>query len=298
MRFRYIKGVRFRIAAFLALVLGGCTQAFFQPHGMLVHTPDHFGLDYEPLVLRAQDGTALFAWFLPARGKPRATVLHLHGNAENISTHIASVAWMPAAGFNVLTLDYRGYGRSGGSPSLEGLQMDVDAGMQALLHRSDVDPRRIVVFGQSLGAALAVYYVANSPRRGNVRALVLDSAFSDYRRIAREKLSAHIITWAFQWLPALTVDNDYTPENSVQAVSPIPLLLIHGERDEIVPPAHSERLYALAREPKELWIVPDAGHIEAMRIESVRRRLADFILRHTTALDPPRSETDRRGISP
>jgi uncharacterized protein len=272
-------------AAALTLLLAGCTQAFFQPHSVLVSTPDRFGLEYEPVELQAEDGTALFAWFLPARGEARTTVLFLHGNAENISTHFANVAWMPAAGFNVLALDYRGYGRSGGSPSLKGAQMDIDAAMQALLARPDVDPQRIVVFGQSLGAALAVHYVAHSPRRKNVRAVVLDSPFSDYRLITREKMAGYFITWPFQWLPALTVDNDYSPQASVRAVSPIPLLLIHGEQDEVVPVEHSKRLYAGAMEPKDLWVLPNAGHIQAVRSESVRKRLTEFLLSHTKTGD-------------
>ena len=122
--------MRARLALLLALGLAGCTSTFFQPHRVLVQTPAQLGMDYQELGLRAQDGTALNAWYLPARGPARATVLYLHGNAENISTHFANVAWMPVEGFNVLALDYRGYGASGGSPSLAGVQLDIDAAMR------------------------------------------------------------------------------------------------------------------------------------------------------------------------
>ena len=273
--------MRTRLALLLVLSLAGCTSTFFQPHRVLVQTPAQLGMDYQELGLRAQDGTALNAWYLPARGPARATVLYLHGNAENISTHFANVAWMPVEGFNVLALDYRGYGASGGSPSLAGVQLDIDAAMRALLARPDVDPERIVVFGQSLGGALAIHYAAHGALRGRLRALVADSAFSDYREITREKLAGFFLTWPFQWLPWLTVDNDYSPAASVGALSPLPLLLIHGERDVVIPPRHSRRLYELAGEPKELWIVPDAGHIQALRSESVRRRLAEVFARGT-----------------
>jgi uncharacterized protein len=266
----------------LALCLAGCTQAFFQPHRILVNTPESFGVDYRPLELRADDGTELYSWFLPARGEARATVLFLHGNAENISTHFASVAWMPAAGFNVLALDYRGYGRSGGSPSLRGAQLDIDAAMQALLARPDVDPKRIIIFGQSLGGALAIHYVAHSAHRANVRAVVVDSPFSDYRLISKEKLAGSLITWPFQWLPSLTVNNDYSPQASVHALSPIPLLLIHGDQDAVVPSHHSQRLYDGASQPKDLWIVPDAGHIQSLKSAPIRNRLTEFLQRHTS----------------
>ncbi|OGA41589.1 MAG: hypothetical protein A3G28_01680 [Betaproteobacteria bacterium RIFCSPLOWO2_12_FULL_68_19] len=265
------------------LFVAGCTQAFFQPHRYIVATPGQYGVEYQPVEFKAADGTALFAWFLPARGAPRATVLYLHGNAENISTHFANVAWMPAAGFNVLALDYRGYGGSQGSPTLEGVQLDIDAAMRTLLARPDVDPARIIIFGQSLGGSLAIHYGARSAYRGNVRAIVVDSAFSDYRRIVREKLASFFLTWPFQWLLPQTVDNDFSPSASVRAVSPIPLLFIHGERDTVVSVEHSQRLFERAASPKELWILPEAGHIQAVRDKAVRARLAEFLTRRAAA---------------
>lgn len=269
-----------RAALALALVLscGACTSVFFQPDRTLFQTPGLYGLEYQPVELHAADGTELFAWFLPARGKARGSVLFLHGNGQNISTQFANVAWMPAAGFNVLALDYRGYGGSQGEPSLPGVLLDIDAAMRALLLRPDVDPERIVIFGQSLGGALAIHYLAHCRYRDRVRALVVDSAFSDYERIGREKLAAAVITWPFQWFASLAIDNRYSPEASVALISPIPLLFIHGDADTIVPLHHSRRLYELAGYPKDLWVVPGAGHIQAMKDRDVRRRLAQYLL--------------------
>ena len=271
--------MRVLFVSFITLFAAGCTQAFFQPQRMLIDTPESAGLRYEALSLRADDGIELFTWFLPARGTPQATVLFLHGNAENISTHFTNVAWMPDEGFNVLALDYRGYGKSAGSPSLAGLQLDIDAALRTLRERPDVDPRRIVLFGQSLGGALAIHYAARGEHRSGLRAVIADSAFSDYRLIVQEKMADFFLTWPLQWLPVLTVDNDYSPRAAVQAVSPTPLLLIHGERDTLVPPHHSRQLYEGAGEPKELWLAPAAGHIQALRDPALRRRLSDFVRR-------------------
>jgi fermentation-respiration switch protein FrsA (DUF1100 family) len=270
-------GARALVAFFAALLLAGCTGTFFQPDRRLAATPAALGLAYQPVSLHAIDGTELFAWFLPARGEARATVLFLHGNAENISTHFANVAWMPAAGFNVLALDYRGYGGSAGTPSLAGVQLDIDAAMRALVERRDLAPKRIVVLGQSLGGALAIYYVAHSRYRDRICALITDSAFSDYRRIASEKLAGFALTWPLQWLPALTVDDDYAAERAVAAVSPIPLVLIHGDADAIVPASHAQRLFERAAEPKALWRVPGAGHIQGLHDADVRRRLTETL---------------------
>lgn len=264
-------------AILLALALGGCTQVFFQPHRARIATPGQFGLAYEEVRFRSQDGTALYGWFLPANGKAAGTVLFLHGNAENISTHIASVAWLPARGFNVFLFDYRGYGASDGTPTLAGVQKDIEAAMQILLSRTDIDRDRIIVFGQSLGGALAAYYVAHSQSRDAIRALVIDSAFSSYQGIVREKLAAIWLTWPFQWLPALSVDERFSPLRAMKLISPIALLIIQGDQDTIVPPHHAQRLYDAALEPKQLWIVPGAGHIQSLCAAAMQDRLVDYL---------------------
>jgi len=272
------------IPALLATLLAGCNSLFFYPEHAIVDTPQRHGIEYQTIEFRAVDGVKLSAWFLPSHaadgGKAKGTVLFLHGNAENISTHFRNVAWLPAEGFNVLALDYRGYGASEGTPSVAGVQLDIDAAMRALLARPDVNPDRIVVFGQSLGGALAIAYVARSAYRAHIRAVVADSAFSDYRRIVRQKLAGTWFTWPLQWLPYLTVDNTYSPAASVRAVSPIPLLLIHGDQDAVVPYSHSQELFELAADPKELWIVPGAGHTLALANDSVRKRLVEYLERY------------------
>jgi fermentation-respiration switch protein FrsA (DUF1100 family) len=268
---------RAAVAVFATLLLAGCTHLFFYPMRELVQTPQRLGLAYEDVEFRAQDGVKLHGWFLPAQGRALGTVLFAHGNAENISTHIASVAWMPARGFNVFLFDYRGFGASEGTPSLEGAQRDIDAALRTVLARGDVDKERVVVFGQSLGGALTAYFVAHTPLRASVRALVIESAFSDYTEIAREKLAASWLTWLFQWLAFVAVDNRFSPLPSMQDISPIPLLVIHGKEDRIVPPVHARRLYNAAREPKELWLVPGAGHIQATHLAAERERLTAYL---------------------
>ena len=265
------------LALLILLLATGCTTVFFQPSGAIYETPGQYGIDYQPVEFKAADGTALFAWFLPARGDAKATVLYLHGNAQNISAHFPNVAWMPAAGFNVLAIDYRGYGGSEGKPSLSGVQLDIDAAMRVLLARPDVNPDRIIVFGQSLGGALAIHYVAHSAYRSHIKAVIADSPFSDYRQVAQEKLADLVITWPLQWLPTFTVNNDYSPIASVAALSPIPLLLIHGQRDGVVGAHHSRALFETAQEPKALWSIEDTGHIGALRDSKVRKRLAEFL---------------------
>ncbi|MEQ1881976.1 MAG: alpha/beta hydrolase [Burkholderiales bacterium] len=226
---------------------------------------------------QSADNIELFGWFLPATQDAAGTILFLHGNAENISTHISAVVWLPEAGFNVFLFDYRGYGASAGSPSLAGAQKDIDAAMYTLLERTDIDTYRVVVYGQSLGGALAAYNIALSPYRNHVRALIVDSAFSSYTGITREKLASIWLTWPFQWLASVSVDENYSPLPTIKKISPIPLLVIHGDQDAIVPVHHGRRLYDAALEPKQLWVIPETGHIQAVRQSSLRERFIAYL---------------------
>jgi uncharacterized protein len=278
--------MRARLAAVLAgLVATACTAVFFQPHRIQVSTPDQLGLAYQDVRFKARDGVELFGWFLPAKGPALGTILQLHGNAENISTHFANLAWMPARGFNVFIFDYRGYGASEGEPTLEGVQLDIDSAMETLLSRGDVDKDHVVIYGQSLGGALAAYYVAHSSHRDRIRALILESAFSDYVDIVQEKFAEHWITWPFQWIPLLSVDDRFSPLPVMAKISPIPLLILHGDQDLVVPVHHARRLYDAAREPKQLWIVAGAGHIQTTGSQAQRDRLVAW-LREVLAAPP------------
>lgn len=258
------------------VLLTGCNSVFFQPQSKEYLTPDALGLAYENVTLSGGEGQ-LHAWWLPAKGKAEGTVLFLHGNAENISTHIASVYWLPAQNYNVLLLDYRGYGRSQGVPTVAGALEDINSAMQHLLQRKDVDPGRIVVLGQSLGGALSIYYVAHSPYRANIKALIVESPFSSYRDIAREKLDAVWLTWPLQWPLSFTIDDDYSPLPAVAQLSPIPLLLIHGDKDRIIPLHHGEKLFAAAGQPKAFWRVPEGEHIAAFRRINYREQLVQYL---------------------
>jgi uncharacterized protein len=282
---RLLKAARRRGAGILAFaLLAGCTQLFLYPGHMQVLHPRTLGLAHEDFWLTAPDGARLHGWHLRAAGTPRGTVLHLHGNAENISTFIGAVHWLPAAGYDVRLVDYRGYGQSEGTATIDNVHEDARLALQDLLER----PGPLFVFGQSLGGSAAIHAVANEPRRARLSAVITEGAFSSYSSIARQKMDQFWLTWPLQYPLSWLFSDRYAAVDAVTRLAPVPLLVMHGEHDEVVPPSHAQRLYAAARAPRELWIVPGSGHVNAFTKAENREILLAFLARSAAAASSAR----------
>lgn len=266
-------------------LLSGCEALLFYPQSTLLRTPAQVGVTYEDVVLDGEGGVTLHAWWLPAE-IPRATLIFAHGNAENISTHLAGVYWLPAQGINVLLVDYRGYGRSTGYPSVSGAVSDLQVAVRWLEDKETGLPW--FALGQSLGASLMGAAVTGLPPDGrrHLAGVVLDAGFSEYARIAKEQAAKHWLTWSFQYPAAWAMPDGYDLSESVPAISPAPLLLIHGERDAVIGVEHARRLYAAAKAPKQLFLY-DGGHIETFQRPEGREALLDFIASSLRQWAPP-----------
>jgi len=259
----------------LALLCGGCSSLLFYPQRQLVENPLLLRFPAEDVSFSSTDGVRLHGWLLRPAGPSRGSILVLHGNAENISTHVNSVLWLVQEGFTVFIFDYRGYGLSEGKPAIEGVHRDAAAALGTLLGLPGVDRKRVAVLGQSLGGAIAIHLVATTPHRKAVRALVVDSPFADYRLIAREKLGGFFLTWPFQYPLSLLFNNDYSPLRFVGGVAPVPLIVIADENDPIVPPRHGRLLREAAGPAAELWTTSGRGHVGSFADPQLRRALVE-----------------------
>lgn len=267
------------IVLFLLLTCQGCVgRQFYHPDHTTYDTPDRHGLRYEEVTFHSKDGTRLTGWFIPSVGSSKGTIIHFHGNAQNMTSHFTFVSWLPKEGFNLFLFDYRGYGQSAGTPDRRGVYDDSVAALEYVAMRSDVDRNRLLVLGQSLGGANAVAAVGANSFPG-IRAVVIESAFASYRSIVQDKIGQiSLLSFLKRPLSYLLTGNSYSPDAVVERIAPVPLLLIYGTDDPVVPFEHGKRLYAKARQPKELWTITGGGHTGAFSVPGspYRQRLVQF----------------------
>jgi len=251
---------------------------FYHPDHVVYDSPGRHGLKYEEITFQSRDGVRLSGWFVPAVGKAVGTVIHFHGNAQNMTSHFGFVSWLPEQGFNLLAFDYRGYGKSAGKADRQGLYDDSMAALDYLAQRPGLDHQRLLVLGQSLGGVNAIAALGSSPRKG-IRAVAIDSAFASYRSIVRDKIAAMPLLSLLRWpLSYLLIDDQHSPDAVIADIAPTPLLIIHGTADPVIPYAHGKRLFALAGEPKLLWTIEGGEHTSAFMDAAggYRKRLVTF----------------------
>ena len=222
------------------------------PDRELYGDPADVGLAFTDLTIPTEDGERLHAWWIPTRATAaQGHVLFFHGNAGNISHRLEHALALTAAGLDVLLVDYQGYGGSTGRPSEEGLHRDARAARAALLAGGRVDPARLVYMGESLGGAVALRLAVEAPPL----ACVLQSTFTSLREVARQHYPA----------PLSALAGDAYPNRERIALLSAPVLILHGDVDEIVPVAHAVALFEAAPEPRRLRVVPGAGHNDLVR---------------------------------
>jgi uncharacterized protein len=250
-----------------------CTSVFYFPTNELKIFPSDLGIQYEEKVIYS-DGLKLYGWYLPASIKKQGTVLFLHGNAQNIANHLQSVAWMPEQGLEVYLFDYRGYGLSEGRPSPAGIHTDT---LEMINAAHEENQNCIILFGQSLGATVALYAASYNNVQEKLCAVIADSPFAEYRGIVREKLQTTWLTYPFSYPLSFLVSNKFSPLYRVSNISPVPVLFIHGKSDKTISSTNSEQLFYYAKEPKDLWLVSKVDHIQVLSIPIYRMKLLEYL---------------------
>jgi fermentation-respiration switch protein FrsA (DUF1100 family) len=228
------------VLAYLALVNG---WLFVQQPAMVFHparsmdaVPEDWGLAYEEVSMNTPDGLELHGWYIPRSGA-RRVLLFLHGNAGNISHRGDSLAIFHRLGLNVLIFDYRGYGRSQGKPGEKGLYLDAEAAWRYLVEKRGVPAENIVVFGRSLGGAVAAHLAAHVQPAG----LILESTLSSTRDFAQSlhPLLSRMVVMRYGFDTVASLAGVHCP-----------VLVLHSRADDIMPYHLGEKVYRAAHQPK------------------------------------------------
>ncbi len=266
------------VSSFLAVVVGSYlvivalawsfqAKLVFYPSSRLTATPADIGLTYEEVKLTTSDGVGIHGWFIPGpkrAGSPAA--LFFHGNAGNISNRLEMIRIIHDLGLACLIIDYRGYGRSGGTPSEQGLYRDSRAAWSWLVEKRGCKPKEVVVWGRSLGGAVAAGLAAET----SPGALIVESCFTSMPDLGQK---------VYPFLPARYISRFRFPAEEYLQRADSPILVVHSRDDEVVPVAFGRRLFEAAPEPKQFLEI-SGGHNEGFivseekYIEGLRRFLS------------------------
>ena len=242
-------------------------KGIYYPTKEIESTPMNAGLKYEDVFFNTDDGLKLNGWFVSAEN-PRGTLLFCHGNAGNISHRIEIIKVFNKLNLNVFIFDYRGYGRSQGNPTEEGLYQDAQAAYKYLLGRKNINKEAIVIYGKSIGANVAIDLTS----KVTVAALISESGFSSAYDMGKKLFPYLPVKWI------ITIKYDALAK--IKNIT-IPKLIIHSQDDEIVPFKLGKKLFEAAPPPKEFYQM-QGGHNEAffMAMEEYSSKINSFLSKY------------------
>ena len=228
-------------------------RLIFIPDKDLYTTPGDWGLEYDDVTFHTEDGLKLNGWFIPGKTKSLTddnlfTLLWFHGNAGNISHRLENIKMLyDRVHINIFIFDYRQYGKSEGKVSEQGTYIDARAALVYLKSRKDINHERIIIFGRSIGSAVAVDLAV----KGKCCALILETPFTSMKDLAK---------YLYPFLPiGYILQTKYDSISKIRDIK-VPTLIMHGDKDELVPIEQGRKLYETANEPKEFYTIPGATH--------------------------------------
>ncbi len=269
----------------LLTFLYGCSSFFYFPTKYFYADPKQHNVAYDDIDFKSTDGTDLHGWFMydksyekDKKKKKKGLILFFHGNAQNITSHWLNLGWMVKDGYDIFIFDYRGYGLSKGQANQQGLNKDSIAALNWARAKSKEYPK-FIVYAQSLGGTVSMRAMKDIDFKSDIDLYVLDSTFSSYQDIAFDKLKNAGIFVALSPLAYILVSDEYGPYKNLDQFK-MPILMIHGNKDVVVPYKFGEEIYKkLKTEKKWWWTVEDGSHTDVFHPKHLhyRAKFLDFL---------------------
>ena len=270
--------VRVLVLAYIGLAIAlylGQSNLVYMPSQELIDTPATIGLKFDDVQLSTKDNVNLDSWFVPAKDNDqigKGVILFCHGNGGNIGNRVSYLPIFKDLGLATFLFDYRGYGKSEGKPSEEGTYNDVEAAWQYLTQEKQIPPQKIIIYGESLGGAIASYLaqkISQQDGKNSAGGLILASTFTSISDRAAE---------LYPFLPIRFLSRfSYNSIDRLPSIK-IPVLIIHSTDDEIIPFHHGDRNFQVANQPKKLVRLRgdhNGGFLDSL--ETYRNGLKEFI---------------------
>jgi pimeloyl-ACP methyl ester carboxylesterase len=270
--------IRVLVLAYIGLAIAlyfGQSNMVFMPSKDVLETPKSIGLKFEDIQITTKDNVNLSAWFVPAKDHDsigKGVILFCHGNGGNIGNRVSYLPIFKDLGLATFLFDYRGYGKSEGQPSEEGTYKDVEAAWQYLTQERKIPPQKIIIYGESLGGAIASYIAQTTTQQNpqnSAAGLILASTFTSISDRAAE---------LYPFLPIRLLSK--FSYNSIERLPniKIPVLIIHSTEDEIIPFHHGEKNFQVVNVPKKLVKLRgdhNGGFLDSL--ETYRNGINEFI---------------------
>ncbi len=238
-------------------------RSLYFPTKEIEYLPTVIGLSYEDLYIDTDDGVRLNAWFIPSQNS-RYTLLFCHGNGGNIGHRVEKIEILNKLGLSIFIFDYRGSGKSTGSPSEKGLYKDAEAAYNYLVSEMKIAPDNIILYGESLGGVVAIDLAS----KRKPKALITESSFTSTKDVARE---------LYPYFPVFLISAKFDCISKIKETN-IPKLIIHSKNDDIIPFSHSLKLLKESHEPKKhLVLMGDHNSCFIDSMDLYKSGISDFL---------------------
>jgi len=228
--------------------------------------PEQYGVPYvDVITVTTQDGLTLHGWYHPPATPEMPVVVLFHGNASHHGLRSFKAAPLIARGYGYLLAGYRGYGGNPGRPSEQGLYHDGRAYIDWLIEQQGIAPDRIVLSGESLGSGVVIQLATEYP---GFAGIILETPFTSLPDLARRQF--------FMFPVGLLMKDQFRNLEKIGQIETVPLFILHGQRDTIVPLRFARQLYQAANEPKTLTILPHSGHND-MYMHGAAEKVLEFL---------------------
>lgn len=254
-------------------ILNSCNGSFYHPDDIVHSRPSVIGLNFEDIYYQSESGNTIHGrFFKTTMDSSQGLIVHFHGNAENLTSHYLNFSWLIPLGYDYFIWDYSGYGESNGEPSRKALYQDAKKTIEVVSTQLLSPNQNLIYIGQSLGGAVLIPALADSPHKDLTSLVIIDSSFPDYQDVAFDLMKRSWLTFLISPLSHILLSDEYSPIDYIDQIKNTKFLVSHCKDDNVVPFESGEELYQKIPSPFKIQM-DECGHISTFSSNYQQNRL-------------------------